>query len=52
MKPPFFPPPKRAAPQDSPKFYLFKAGTHTVPTTTRVLTPGTTLHAPVAGFWV
>ena len=41
---------KRAVPQDSPKIFCFpKVGAYTVPTTTKVLTPGTTVQAPVEG---
>ena len=44
---------KKGRPTGQPKISYFpEIGTHTVPVTTRVLTPGTTVHAPVAGLRV
>ena len=37
---------------NEPSSFFTESGAYTVPTTTRVLTPGTTVQAPVAGFWV
>ena len=38
----------RSKPPPAPRILPFP---YTVPVTVRVRTPGTTLHAPVAGFW-